>query len=184
MSPKARSRSGTGASRTGTSGAGSKTGKRPPERYRRIAQNRRARHDYDLLETFECGIALQGGEVKSLRAGRAALRDAYARIDGGEVWLVGAYVAPYEYAQGFGSHDPDRPRKLLLHRRQIDELVGRTKQQSLTLVPLSIYFRDGRAKVELALARGRRTYDKRRAIAARDAEREVARATARQRRGE
>jgi SsrA-binding protein len=184
MSPKARSGSGTGASRRGTSGAGSKAGKRPPERYRRIAQNRRARHDYDLLETFECGIVLQGGEVKSLRAGRAALRDAYARVEGGEVWLVGAYVAPYEYAKGFGSHDPDRPRKLLLHRRQIDELVGKTKQQSLTLVPLSIYFRDGRAKVEIALARGRRTYDKRRAIADRDAEREVARAAARQRRGQ
>jgi SsrA-binding protein len=184
MSPKGRSRAGTGASRTGTRGGRPKTGQRSAERFRRIAQNRRARYDYDILETFECGMVLQGGEVKSLRAGKAALRDAYARVDEGEVWLIGAYVAPYEFAQGFGSHDPDRPRKLLLHRRQIDELVGRTKQQSLTLVPLSIYFRDGRAKVELALARGRRTYDKRHAIASRDAEREAARAAARDRRGE
>ena len=168
----------------GSRGGSAKAAKRPPERYRRVAQNRRARHDYDLLETFEAGIVLQGGEVKSLREGKAALRDAYARVDGGEVWLVGAYVAPYEYAKGFGSHDPDRPRKLLMHRRQIDELVGKTKQQSLTLVPLSIYFRDGRAKVEIALARGRRSYDKRRAIADRDAEREAARAVARDRRGE
>jgi SsrA-binding protein len=185
MSPKGRSpRSGTGASRTGSRGGPAKATKQPAERYRRVAQNRRARYDFDLIETFECGIVLQGGEVKSLRAGKAALRDAYARVEGGEVWLVGAYVGPYEFAKGFGSHDPERPRKLLLHRRQIDELVGRTKQQSLTLVPLSIYFRDGRAKVELALARGRRTYDKRHAIAARDAEREVARAAARDRRGE
>jgi len=182
MSPKARSRQTSGVTRCG--GGSAKAGNRAPERYRRVAQNRRARHDYDLLETFEAGIVLQGGEVKSLRAGKAALRDAYARVDDGEVWLVGAHVGPYEFAQGFGSHDPDRPRKLLLHRRQIDELVGRTKQQSLTLVPLSIYFRDGRAKVEIALARGRRTYDKRRAIAARDAEREAARAAARDRRGE
>ena len=173
MSPKGRSRSGS-----------AKAASRSPERYRRVAQNRRARHDYDLLETFEAGIVLQGGEVKSLRAGKAALRDAYARVDDGEVWLVGAYVAPYEFAKGFGSHDPDRARKLLLHRRQIDELLGKTKQQSLTLVPLSIYFRDGKAKVELALARGRRTYDKRHALAARDAEREAARAAARDRRGE
>jgi SsrA-binding protein len=179
MSPKGRSRAGSARG-----GGSAKTTKRSPERYRRVAQNRRARHDYDLLETFEAGMVLQGGEVKSLRAGKAALRDAYARVDDGEVWLVGAHVAPYEFAKGFGSHDPDRPRKLLLHRRQIDELVGKTKQQSLTLVPLSIYFRDGRAKVELALARGRRTYDKRHAIAARDAEREAARAAARDRRGE
>jgi len=148
-------------------------------RYRTVARNRRARHDYDILETFECGIALQGSEVKSLRAGRVTLSDAYARIEGGEAWLLGVHVPPYENASGFGAHDPDRRRKLLLHRSQIDELLGRTQQQSLTLVPLSIYFKDGRAKVELALARGRRLYDKRHAIAARDAEREAAREAAR-----
>ena len=149
------------------------------DRYRTVARNRRARHDYDILETFECGIALQGSEVKSLRAGRVTLADAYARVEGGEAWLLGVHVPPYESASGFGAHDPDRRRKLLLHRSQIDELFGRTQQQSLTLVPLSIYFKDGRAKVELALARGRRLYDKRHAIATRDAEREAAREAAR-----
>ena len=148
-------------------------------RYRTVARNRRARHDYDILETFECGIALQGSEVKSLRAGRVTLSDAYARIEEGEAWLLSVHVPPYENAAGFGAHDPDRRRKLLLHRSQIDELLGRTQQQSLTLVPLSIYFKDGRAKVELALARGRRLYDKRHVIAARDAEREAAREAAR-----
>ena len=110
---------------------------------RRIAQNRRARHEYDILETFECGIALRGAEVKSLRAGQVSLQDAFARIDRGEVWLVGAHVAPYEYSNGFGRVDPDRARKLLMHRDQIDELAGRVAQQSLTLVPLSMYFKDG-----------------------------------------
>jgi SsrA-binding protein len=142
---------------------------------RRVSQNRRARHDYDVLETFECGIELRGAEVKSLRAGQMTLQDAYARVDRGQVWLLGAHVAPYEYANGFGRVDPDRARKLLLHRRQIDELAGRVAQQSLTLVPLSVYFKDGIAKVELAVARGRKTYDKRHALAARDANREMAR---------
>jgi SsrA-binding protein len=142
---------------------------------RRIAQNRRARHDYEVLETFECGIALQGGEVKSLRAGQVSLQDSYARVEGGELWLLGTHVAPYEYATGFGAFDPDRPRKLLLHRAQIDEIAGRVGRQSLTLVPLSLYLKDGRVKVELALARGRRLYDKRHAIATREAERESAR---------
>jgi SsrA-binding protein len=147
-----------------------------------VVTNRKARHDYEVLETFECGIALQGSEVKSLRQGTVQLRDAYARIEDGEVWLFGVHVGPYAFASGVGGHDPDRPRKLLMHRREIDELLGRTQQQGLTLVPLSLYFRDGRAKVELALARGRKTYDKRRAIAARDAAREVERATAARRR--
>ncbi|MCK4178192.1 SsrA-binding protein SmpB [Aciditerrimonas ferrireducens] len=146
---------------------------------RTVARNRRARHDYDILETLECGIQLRGSEVKSLRAGRASLQDAYARVEDGELWLLGAHIPPYDHASGFGTHDPDRRRKLLAHRQEIDELLGRTQQQSLTLVPLAIYFRDGRAKVELALARGRRLYDKRRAIAARDAEREAAREMAR-----
>ncbi|HVF75598.1 MAG TPA: SsrA-binding protein SmpB [Acidimicrobiales bacterium] len=156
----------------------------PPKGTRPVAQNRKARHDYDVLETFECGIALQGSEVKSLRDGKVQLRDAYARAEGGEVWLYGVHVSPYVHANGFGAHDPDRKRKLLLHRREIDELDERTKQDSLTLVPLSIYFKDGRAKIELALARGRKTYDKRHAIAERDAARDIERASARGRRGE
>jgi len=142
---------------------------------RPVASNRRARHDYEILDTVECGLVLQGSEVKSLRAGRTNLRDAYARIMDGEAWLFGVHIPPYAQANGFGAHDPDRRRKLLLHRRQIDEWMGRAQQLSLTMVPLSIYFRDGRAKVELALARGRRHYDKRQAIAARDAGREAAR---------
>ena len=149
-----------------------------------MAQNRRARHDYDILETLECGLELRGSEVKSLRDGKVQLRDAYARVEGGEVWLFGVHVSPYEFASGFGSHDPDRKRKLLLHRRQIDELAAKTQQQSLTLIPLSIYFKEGRAKLELALARGRKTYDKRHAIAARDAGRDIERAAARSRRTE
>jgi SsrA-binding protein len=152
---------------------------------RTVARNRRARHDYDILKEIECGIVLQGSEVKSLRTGRVSLQDAYARVEGGELWLIGVHVPPYEQAVGFGSHDPDRRRKLLVHRGQIDEMTGQTQQQALTLVPLSIYFnREGRAKVELALARGRRLYDKRHAIADREADREAARDIARAVRGE
>lgn len=143
---------------------------------RTVATNRRARHDYEVLETIEAGIVLSGSEVKSLRDGKAQLADAYARVDDGELWLYGVHIPPWQFAAGFGSHDPDRKRKLLAHRDQIDELMGRTQQQSLTLVPLSLYFKDGRAKVQLALARGRRLYDKRQAILTRDAERETARA--------
>jgi SsrA-binding protein len=142
---------------------------------RYVARNRRARHDYDILEVYECGIALKGAEVKSLRLGQASLQDAYARIEDGELWLVGAHLAPYEYASGYGRFEPVRPRKLLLHRREIDELAGRVAQKALTLVPLTIYFKDGLAKVEIALARGRRLYDKRHAIAERDATREAQR---------
>ena len=145
------------------------------EANRVVASNRRARHDYDILETTECGVVLQGSEVKSLRAGRIALQDSYARIIDGEMWLFGVHVPPYAQANGVGAHEPDRRRKLLLHRRQIDEWMGRSQQQSLTMVPLSIYFKEGRAKVELALARGRRQYDKRHAIASRPASREAAR---------
>jgi SsrA-binding protein len=140
-----------------------------------VASNRRARYDYDILETMECGLVLQGSEVKSLRAGRISLQDSYARIIDGELWLFGVHVPPYAQAIGFGAHEPDRRRKLLVHRRQLDEWMGRSQQQSLTMVPLSIYFKDGRAKVELALARGRRRYDKRHAIASRDANREALR---------
>lgn len=143
---------------------------------RTVATNRRARHDYDLIETFECGIVLHGSEVKSLREGKAQLADAYARVDDGELWLYGVHVPPWQFASGWGAHDPDRKRKLLVHRKQIDELMGRTQQQSLTMVPLSLYFRDGKAKVQLALARGRKLHDKRQAILTREAEREAARA--------
>ncbi len=148
-----------------------------------MAQNRRARYEYDVLDSFEAGIVLVGSEVKSLRDGNVALRDSYARVQNGEIWLHGVHVAPYSYANGFGAVDTDRSRKLLLHRRQIDELTIRTAQEQLTLVPLSIYFKDGRAKVDLALARGRRQYDKRHAIAERDAALEARRAAAASRRG-
>ena len=147
-----------------------------------VATNRRARYDYDILETFESGIVLTGSEVKSIRDGKIQLKDSFARVQDGEVWLHGVHISPYAYAHGANAHDPDRSRKLLLHRAEIDELMGRTQQESLTLVPLSVYFKEGRAKVELALAKGRRRYDKRQAIAKRDADREAARAMARVRR--
>ncbi|MGA3149126.1 MAG: SsrA-binding protein SmpB [Acidimicrobiales bacterium] len=161
--------------KTRTSGSQPGSAKDRGEANRVVASNRRARHDYEIIDSTECGIVLQGSEVKSLRAGRIALQDSYARIIDGEMWLFGVHVPPYAQANGFGAHEPDRRRKLLLHRRQIDEWMGKAQQQSLTMVPLSIYFKDGRAKVELALARGRRQYDKRHAIATRDASREAAR---------
>jgi SsrA-binding protein len=155
-----------------------------PKGPRAVATNRKARHDYDVLDTFECGIALVGSEVKSIRDGKVQLRDAYARVQDGEVWLHAVHVSPYAFAHGKDGHDPDRPRKLLLHRWEIDELAERTQRKPLTLVPLSMYFKDGKAKVELGLARGRKNYDKRAAIAERDANREADRAVARARRGE
>lgn len=156
------------------------TKKQPPGR---VATNRKARHDYEILETYEAGIQLVGPEVKSLREAKVQLRDSYARVDGGEVFLYGVHIAPYLYAQGFGAVDPDRRRKLLLHRREIEEMDERTSQEHLTLVPLSIYFKQGKAKVEIGLARGRKNYDKRRAIAKKDLEREDARATGRRAKG-
>lgn len=144
-----------------------------------IAANRRARRDYEILETVEAGLVLRGSEVKSLRTAQVQLGDAYARIDGGEAWLVSMHIAPYDHAQEHTGHDAERPRKLLLHRDEIDRLAATVAEKRLALVPLSLYFRDGRAKVELALARGRKTYDKRRLLAERDAEREAARAIAR-----
>jgi SsrA-binding protein len=144
-----------------------------------VAQNRRARHDYDILRTYEAGIALAGSEVKSFREGRVNLRDSYARAQDGEIWLHAMHVTPYVHAGAYGSVDADRPRKLLLHRREIDELARETRDAPLTLVPLSAYFKEGRVKVELALARGRRNYDKRRAIAEREADLEARRAASR-----
>ena len=140
-----------------------------------IAENRRARHDYHLLERYEAGIALTGTEVKSLRAGRADLARAFADVRGHEAWLVGARID--EYAQGnLANHEPDRDRKLLLHRREIDSLLGKTRERGLTLIPTRLYFKNGRVKVEVALARGKETRDKRRDIAERDAKRQVERA--------
>lgn len=151
----------------------------PPKGTKLVASNRKARHDYDILDTFEAGMVLRGSEVKSLRNAHAQLRDSYARIDDGEMWLVGVHIAPYQHASAQGGHDPDRDRKLLMHRREIDEIDQRVKTEPLTVIPLSIYFSSGRAKVELGLARGKRKYDKRQAIARRDAQRDVDRAMSR-----
>jgi len=155
----------------------------PREKGRKVVvSNRKARHDYSILDTYEAGIALTGTEVKSLRAGRASLADAFAQIKDGEVYLHGVHIP--EYAQGtWTNHEPRRIRKLLLRRHEIDRLVGKVKESGLTLVPLAIYFSDGWAKVEVALARGKRTYDKRQDLAKRDAEREISRVAGRRRKG-
>jgi SsrA-binding protein len=145
-----------------------------------IAENRRARHDYDLLERVEAGIVLTGSEVKSAREGHVQLGQAYADIRGGEAWLVAASIPEYVQAGGSG-HEPDRDRKLLLHRSEIDSLYGKVREKGLTLVPTRMYFKDGRVKVELALARGRERADKRRAVATREMQREMERALKRRR---
>lgn len=140
-----------------------------------IAQNRKARHDFHLHDRFEAGLVLTGTEVKSLRAGRASLVDGYGRIKDGEVWLEGVHIP--EYVQGtWTNHAPRRPRKLLLHRREINKIIAKSKEPGVTIVPLSLYFKDGKAKVEIALGRGKKSYDKRQAIAKREAEREMAKA--------
>ena len=139
-----------------------------------IADNRRARHEYDLLERIEAGLALVGSEVKSLRQGHAILQRAYADPRDGELWLVGLHIPPYVQAS-VEPHDPDRDRKLLLHRRQIDQLTSKVEERGLTIVPTRLYFKDGRAKVELALARGKELRDKRRDIADREAKRRIER---------
>jgi SsrA-binding protein len=145
-----------------------------------VARNRRARHDYHIEDTFEAGLVLTGTEVKSLRAGRASLAEAFGQISGGELWLHGLHIP--EYAQGtWTNHEPRRTRKLLLHRKEIDRLASQVAERGFTIVPLSLYFSGGKAKVELALARGKRTYDKRRDLAQRDAAREVDRALRRRR---
>ncbi len=138
-----------------------------------IVTNRKARHFYDILETIEAGIALQGTEVKSLRQGKVNLGDAYARIKDGEVWLVDMHISPYEHGNVY-NHDPRRPRKLLLHKREIKRLMGKVQERGLTLIPLRIYFKRGKAKVELALARGKKIFDRRESIKRRDQERELA----------
>ncbi len=147
-----------------------------------VAQNRKARHDYHVEDTFEAGLVLTGTEVKSLRAGRASLVDAFAEVRDDEVWLHGMHVPPY--TQGtWTNHEPRRSRKLLLHRAEITKIAGRVAERGLTVVPLALYFKDGRAKVEIALARGKRSYDKRQAIAAREATREAAREMGRRLKG-
>lgn len=148
-----------------------------------IASNRRARHDYSVLDTVEAGIVLSGSEVKSMRLGQVQMADAFARYQSGELWLEGVHVAPYQFASGVGAHDPDRRRKLLLHRDEIERLQARVAQERLALIPLSIYFKEGRAKVELGLAKGRQQEDKRHAIAERDSKREMERALGRRVKG-
>lgn len=140
-----------------------------------VCQNRKAWHDYQILETYEAGMVLTGTEVKSLRAGRANLKDSYARIANSELWLENMHISPYEQGNRF-NHDPKRARKLLMHKREIMRLWGQTREKGLALIPLKVYFKDGRAKVELALARGKKMHDKREAIARREAQRQVERA--------
>ena len=156
----------------------------PKEQGRKlIAQNRKARHDYHIEDVIEAGLVLTGTEVKSLRAGRASLVDGYATISGGEAWLQGVHIP--EYDQGtWTNHEPRRGRKLLLHRSEIARLVAKTRESGLTIVPLALYFKDGKAKVELALARGKKSYDKRQALAEKQAKREADRAVARRGRGD
>lgn len=140
-----------------------------------ITVNRKAYHDYHILETLEAGIVLSGTEIKSIRAGRVNIRDAYARPQDGELWLYNAHIAPYQPGSYY-NHEPNRRRKLLLHRRQIDELAGMVTQKGLTLVPLKLYIKRGIAKLELGMARGKKLHDKREALARREAQREIERA--------
>jgi SsrA-binding protein len=149
---------------------------KPDSARRDLAVNRKAFHDYDIEETFEAGLALVGSEIKSVREGRVNLRESYVRVERGEAWLLNAHISPYAQAGTHFNHEPLRPRKLLLHGNQIRYLRGKVEQKGLTIVPLRIYLARGRAKVEIALARGRKLYDKRDALAERDAQREIARA--------
>lgn len=150
---------------------------------RTVATNRQARRDYEILDTLEVGIVLRGSEVKSLRESKVQLSDAHARVEGDELWLVGLHVAPWGSTGIHDRPDPDRRRKLLAHRDQIDRWRARVDQDRLSLIPLSLYFKDGRAKLELALAKGRRTVDKRDAIAKRDAQMEARKAMGRAAKG-
>jgi SsrA-binding protein len=148
---------------------------------RTVVSNRKARHDYELLERFEAGIVLTGGEVKSLRGGRGSLAEAYARVRGNEVWLEGMHIPPYEQAMDKRTYDPIRPRKLLLHRKEIERLIGKTAERGLALVPLRVYLSHGMMKMELALGRGKRSFEKRQAIAEREHQREMLREAGRRR---
>lgn len=148
-----------------------------------VATNRRARRDYEILDTWDCGIMLQGSEVKSLREAKVTLTDAFARFDGRELYLVGLHINAYSNASDQGGHELARTRKLLAHRNELDAMRSRVDQEHLSLVPLSLYFSGGRAKVEIALGRGRKHYDKRQVIAQRDADMDARRAMAARRRG-
>ncbi len=139
-----------------------------------VATNRKAKFEYFLLDRYEAGIALQGSEIKSVRAGQVSLTDSYVQVDGREAWLVNAHIAPYDKASRF-NHDPKRPRRLLLHRREILELWNAVRQKGVTIVPVQMYLKDGLAKVEIAVAKGKKLYDKRHEIAKRDEERELSR---------
>ncbi|OGO32292.1 MAG: SsrA-binding protein [Chloroflexi bacterium RBG_16_54_18] len=143
-----------------------------------VATNRKARHEYFLLEQYEAGIALRGSEIKSIRLGQISLAEAYVNIDGREAWLMDAHIAPYEQA-GIYNHEPRRPRKLLLHRKQITELWNTVRQKGVTVIPLRVYLKRGRAKVEIAVAKGKKLYDKRQDIAKKDMQRELERETSR-----
>lgn len=140
-----------------------------------IATNKTARRNYDIAETHEAGVALRGSEVKSLRESKVQIRDAYARFEDGELWLIGLHIAPYTRASSHVRYDPTRKRKLLMHRAELDRLFSRTEQEHLTLVPMALYFKDNRAKLELGVGKGKRTVDKRQDIAKRDADREARR---------
>ena len=142
----------------------------------RVIENRKARHDYFIEETIEAGIVLVGSEIKSVRAGRVNLTESYVRIERGEAWLLNAHIATWQHAGTYFNHEPTRPRKLLLHADEIDHLRGKVEQKGLTLVPLKLYFVRGRAKLAVGVARGKKLYDKREAIAERDSQREIARA--------
>ncbi len=142
---------------------------------RLVTENRKARHDYEIFETYEAGLVLTGSEVKSLRVGRANLKDSYARVDRGEAFLLNAHISAYAAASQFG-HEPERNRKLLLHRAEIDKLTAKAQERGLTIVPLKLYFKNGRAKVLLGVGRGRKAYDKREAIKRREVDRETDRA--------
>jgi SsrA-binding protein len=144
-------------------------------RNRTVAQNRRARHDFEILDEWECGMVLVGSEVKSLRDAKVQLKDSHARVEAGELWLFGVHIAPYAFSFGRDGHDPDRKRKLLAHGYEIEEMAERMGKEGLALVPLDIHFKEGRAKVLLGLGRGKKLYDKRASIAKKDEEREAAR---------
>ncbi len=152
------------------------------EHDRTVATNRRARHEYEVLETVEAGVVLRGTEVKSLRSGQVNFKDSYATMRGNEAWLLGCHISPYSHGTD-ANHDPERDRKLLLHRREIARLTGKVAERGLTLVPLRIYFKNGRAKLELGLARGKKLHDKRSAIREREVRREMDKAVRASRRG-
>ena len=144
-----------------------------------VARNRKARHNYFLDDTYEAGISLRGSEIKSIRAGQVSIKEAYVRVDGEEAWLEDAHIAPYIQANRF-NHEPRRPRKLLLHKKEIHRLFDDVRRKGVTIIPTQLYLKDGRAKVEIAVARGKKKYDKRQAIAKRDAQREIDRQFSRQ----